>query len=110
MKNLVLDVPGMYGDHHVLVVREVLLGLGGVSQVTASAGRRKVAVGFDEKVTSAEAIQEALASAGYTQDGPLASAHFPKRHEDGSEWNLVVDRTTVTEIKDREMAGDFRRY
>jgi copper chaperone CopZ len=109
MKNIVLDVPGMYGDHHVLRVREVLLGLGGVSQVTASAGRRKVAVGFDEKVTSAEAIQEAVTSAGYAPE-PALAMHYPKRHEDGSEWYVVVDRTTVTERKDREMAGDFRRY
>ncbi len=109
MKNIVLDVPGMYGDHHVLRIRQILLGLGGVTQVTASAGRRKVGIGFDEKTTSAEAIQEALASAGYPPESALAM-HFPKRHEDGSEWYVVVDRTTVTERKDREMAGDFRRY
>ena len=35
---------------------------------------------------------------------------FPKRHEDGSAWYLVLDRKTTTERKDREMAGDFRRY
>jgi copper chaperone CopZ len=109
MKNVVLDVPAMYGDHHVLGVRQVLLGMDGVKEVTASGARRKVAVQFDETATSAEAIQEKLASAGYSPEA-AAATHFPKRHEDGSAWYMVLDRTTVTERKDREMAGDFRRY
>jgi copper chaperone CopZ len=109
MKNIVLDVPGMYGDHVVLGVRQALLGVAGITEVNASAARRKVAVGFDETVTSAEAIQEILASAGYSPE-PSAATQFPKRHEDGSSWYMVLERTTVTERKDREMAGDFRRY
>ena len=68
MKNMTLDVPGMYGDHHVLRVRQALLAMTGVSEVTASAARRKVAVRFDETATSAEAIREALASAGYAPE------------------------------------------
>jgi copper chaperone CopZ len=110
MKNMTLDVPGMYGDHHVLLVRQVLLALEGVGEVTASAARRKVAVRFDETVSSAEAIQEALASVGYAPEQSPAMTRFPKRHEDGSEWYVVLERTTTTERKDREMAGDFRRY
>jgi copper chaperone CopZ len=109
MKNIVLDVPRMYGDHHVLPVRQALLGVAGVDKVTASAARRKVAVQYDETATSAEAIRQALDAAGYTPEEAPAN-QFPKRHEDGSEWYLVIDRTTVTERKDREMAGDFRRY
>jgi copper chaperone CopZ len=110
MKNIVLDVPAMYGDHVVLRLRQALLGVAGVSAVTASAAKRKVAVQFDETATSAEAIQETLASAGYAPDGQSAPPQFPKRHEDGAPWYMVLERTTVTERKDREMAGDFRRY
>ena len=110
MKNIILAVPAMYGDHHVLRIRQILAEVNGVGEVTASGARRKVAVQFDEAATSAEAIQETLASAGYAPDGHSAPTQFPKRHEDGSPWYVVLERTTVTERKDREMAGDFRRY
>ena len=109
MKQVVIDVPGMYGDHHVLQVRQVLLGTKGVSAVTASAARRKVAVRFEEADTSPGAIAEALFSAGYPPQAPALS-EFPERHKDGSGWYVVPDRVTTTERKDREMAGDFRRY
>jgi copper chaperone CopZ len=110
MKHAVIPVPAMYADHHVLRLREALLGLKGVSEVTASAARRTVAVGYDEKATSEESVREAIAAAGYGPDQSPAMNQFPKRHEDGSAWYQVLDRKTVTEIKDREMAGDFRRY
>lgn len=110
MARIVIEVPGMYGDHHVLRVREALLSTSGVQEVTASAARRQVAVGFDESATSGEAIQDALAAAGYPAEGSPAVPVFPKRHEDGSGWYLLPDRGTTTERKDREMAGDFRRY
>ena len=35
---------------------------------------------------------------------------FPKRHEDGSAWCTVLGRKTTIKRKDREMAGDLRRY
>ncbi len=110
MKRIVIDVPGMYGDHHVTRVRELLLGADGVTEVTASAARRTVAVEFEEASTSAQAIEDLLASSGYPSEAPPASQAFPKRHEDGSGWYLLPERTTTTERKDREMAGDFRRY
>jgi copper chaperone CopZ len=109
MNALVVDVPAMYADHHVLLVRQVLLGVKGVEEVVASAARRRVAVRFDEKVTSAEAIHAALNEAGYAAEA-VSAVEFPKRHEDGSAWFTVLGRKTTTEQKDREMAGDFRRY
>ena len=110
MKNIVIDVPAMYADHHVLRVREALLGIQGVGEVVASSARRTVAVSFDEKATSLEAIRDALSSAGYPPEQMPEMIEFPKRHEDGSAWYTVLDRITITERKDREMAGDFRRY
>lgn len=110
MKDTVIDVPAMYADHHVLRVREALLGIQGVGEVVASSARRRVAVSFDEKATSLEAIRDALSSAGYPPEQMPEMIEFPKRHEDGSAWYTVLDRITITERKDREMAGDFRRY
>jgi len=110
MNSTIIDVPAMYADHHVLKVRQALLDIEGVGEVVASAARRKVAVSFDEKAASPEALRAALATAGYPPDQLPEMIEFPKRHEDGSAWYTVLNRITVTEIKDREMAGDFRRY
>jgi len=110
MQQTVVNVPAMWADHHVLIVRKALLDLKGVNEVQASSARRSVLVKFDEKATSLEAVQQALAAAGYSQDEAPSIGDFPKRHEDGSAWHTVLDRRTTTEQKDREMAGDFRRY
>ena len=110
MKRVVIQVPGMYGDHHVLRVREALSKIEGVGTVSATAARRQVAVQFDEAATSPEIIQNVLITAGYPPEAGPAAREAPKRHEDGSGWYLLPDRTTTTERKDREMAGDFRRY
>jgi copper chaperone CopZ len=109
MRRIVVDVPEMYGDHHVTRVREALLGAKGVSEVIASSARRKVAVVFDEAVTTPEALRDALVTAGYLFETP-APIEVTPRHKDGSSWYVIADRVTKTEIKDREMAGDFRRY
>jgi copper chaperone CopZ len=110
MKQTIINVPGMWADHHVLRLREALLDVKGVSEVIASAARRTVAVRFDEAATSDDKIREALTLAGYPPEEAPAMIELPDRHEDGSAWYVVLDRTTVTERKDREMAGDFRRY
>ena len=110
MQQKVINVPAMWADHHVLVVRKALLDLKGVKEVQASSARRSVLVKFDEKASSAEEIEKALTAAGYSPGEALPMSEFPKRHEDGSAWYVVLDHKTATEVKDREMAGDFRRY
>ena len=110
MKRIVLAVPGMYGDHHVLRVRQVLLGVNGVDEVVASAARRSATVAYDERLASPDAIREALIAAGYLLEPVPETGEPRKRHEDGSGWYQIHDRCTTTEFKDREMAGDFRRY
>ena len=110
MKEMVVKVPGMWADHHVLRLRESLLGVKGVSEVIASSARRTAAIRFDETAVSDKVVLEAVVAAGYGPDQMPAMSEYPKRHEDGSAWYLVLDRKTTTERKDREMAGDFRRY
>ena len=58
MKDVLIDLPAMYGDHHVTRVRAALLDLDGVSDVQASAARRKILVHYDEGNTSLETIEE----------------------------------------------------
>jgi copper chaperone CopZ len=110
MKEMVIKVPGMWADHHVLQLRDSLLSVKGVSEVIASSARRTALVRYDEAAASDKAILDAVISAGYGPDQTPVMSDFPKRHEDGSEWYAVLDRKTITERKDREMAGDFRRY
>lgn len=65
MAKLVLSLPKMYGDHHVIRVRATLAALEGISEVRASAALRQVSVTFDAAKLSAEAITVALTAAGY---------------------------------------------
>jgi copper chaperone CopZ len=110
MKKTMISVPTMYADHHVLRIREALLALPGVSGVEASAAARSVTLEYDEGTTSEKALRDAASAAGYPPDEAPALGAFAERHKDGSAWYAVIQRTTTTERRDREMAGDFRRY
>jgi len=47
MENALFTVPSMYADHHVIAVREVLLAMPGVEDVSASAAWQQVQVVYD---------------------------------------------------------------
>ena len=66
MKRLVIDVPMMYADHHVVEVRRILLEDSGVGTVNASSAFHVVEVSFDPEKTSEEALRSKLDDAGYT--------------------------------------------
>lgn len=65
MKTLSLDLPAMYGDHHVMDVRRLLLEVDGVKEVYASSGFQVVEVAYDGRKTTAEEIKAPLEEAGY---------------------------------------------
>jgi len=67
MQKLQLEVPAMYGDHHVLAVRNIVLGMNGVEEVLASAAWRTIEVMYDPEKISPEQIERRLAEEGYTQ-------------------------------------------
>jgi copper chaperone CopZ len=68
MEVLSLELPAMYGDHHVTEVRRLLFELDGVADVYASSGFRAVEVTFDPAKVSAEDIRAKLDQAGYIGD------------------------------------------
>ncbi|MCS7285643.1 MAG: heavy-metal-associated domain-containing protein [Anaerolineae bacterium] len=110
MEKVVIDLPSMYGDHHVKRVREVLLGLEGVQDVYASSMLRKVVVSYDSSKLSPSVLESKLKEAGY-EPGKEPEIPRPPRHtEDQSPWFKVIKRVTQTDRRDIEMAGDFRRY
>jgi len=86
MTVLTLDLPAMYGDHHVVEVRRILLDLDGVRDVYASSGFRVVEIDYNaKKITKAE-ITEILDEAGYLGELPLPQeTDVPANESDGVE-------------------------
>ncbi len=71
MASLSLELPSMYGDHHVIEVRRILLEFDGVKDVYASSGFQVVEVEYDGRKTSQEDLTSALEKAGYSSDFAL---------------------------------------
>ena len=72
MNTLSLDLPSMYGDHHVIEVRYLLMELDGVDNVYASSGFQIVEIEYDEAKLDAEAIKVVLDEAGYLGELPIS--------------------------------------
>lgn len=71
MDKVAIDVPAMYGDHHVVEVRQILLQLPGVEDVYASSAFHVVEVSYDPAAVSPEDIKARLNGAGYLGDMPM---------------------------------------
>lgn len=111
MEKVVLDVPLMWADHHVLKVRDALVSLSGVKDVYASSAWKQVMVVFDPEKTSKEAIEKALAEAGY----PVGEGETPilaQRDKNARDprWDVLGFRMSKTYRADLEMSGDFRKW
>lgn len=63
-----IEVPALYGDHHVVEVRRLLLALEGVADVYASSAFRMVEVIYDPGRLAPDAIVTALGDAGYLHE------------------------------------------
>lgn len=72
MKTFQIDLPAMYGDHHVVEVRRLILELPGVEDVYASSSFRFVEVQYDETKLEPQAIKAVLEEAGYLGELPVA--------------------------------------
>lgn len=70
METLSFELPTMYGDHHVVEVRRLLLELPGVEDVYASSGFHTVEVTFDPSKLAPDLILTQLQEAGYLGELP----------------------------------------
>ncbi len=61
----------MYGDHHVVEVRRILLELPGVEDVYASSSFKFIEVEYDETKTNPEKIEARLEEEGYLGELPV---------------------------------------
>lgn len=68
MNTATFEIPTMYGDHHVLEVRNILLALPGVKDVYASSAFGIVQVSYDPSLTNDLQIQIKLDEAGYLRE------------------------------------------
>jgi copper chaperone CopZ len=110
MEQMTLSIPGMWADHHVLAVREVLGAIPGLSEIEASAAQKAVRLSYDPALVGPERITQALRDAGYD---PAEESEFPAalpNKEPGSPWFIQGLRVTQTNRLDLEMSGDFRKY
>jgi copper chaperone CopZ len=62
---IILEVPSMYGDHHVTAVRRLLLALPGIKIVYASSSFRVIEAQYDAAILTPQQIEAALDEAGY---------------------------------------------
>ena len=106
MEKVIIDVPSMYADHHVLVVRNLLTQMDGVKDVYASSAFKQVLVQYDPAAVALDSIRSALDVAGYTRqmDVPVQD----KLPEDA--WKTSGFRMSQTYQADLAMSGEFRKY
>lgn len=71
MKKFSVNVPAMFGDHHVIAVRALLLKLPGVQNVYASSSFHLAEVEYDPTQITPTEIESSLAEAGYLEELPL---------------------------------------
>lgn len=71
MEKLTIDLPAMYGDHHVVEVRRILLELPGVEDVYASSSFRAAEISFDPAKIETETITRKLDESGYLGELPI---------------------------------------
>lgn len=109
VKTVTLHIPQMYGDHHVVAVRQALSELSGVDEVWASAALQQAMVTYHPELISAEDIMARLEQAGYTTGNGRRPQEAPRRKKDPA-WHRLGLRMTQTNRADIEMSGEFRRY
>jgi copper chaperone CopZ len=110
MEKVTLNIPTLWADHHVLAVRQALGQVKGVAEVTASALYRDVLIQYDPAAVTPEVLADALAQAGYPVAAAQSLPTHPLRIDDSSDWFQFQERITVTDNRDLEMSGDFRKY
>ncbi len=102
MKTLSLELPVMYGDHHVKEVRRILLDIEGVKEVYASSSFQIVEVKYDAKKTTSEDLTAALEKDGYIGDlGILVEPSIPANLREGDKHF----RTTSFSEQTRNIVG-----
>jgi copper chaperone CopZ len=84
VKTITYEMPNLFGDHHVIEVRRLLLEIPGVVDVYASSAFRKVEVTYDPEKTNDLEIAVKLDQVGYL-----------------GEWSVPMEAGASTYLQDR---------
>ncbi len=107
MEELVVAVPGMWADHHVIAVRDILGQVDGIGAVSASALDLRVHLTYDPALTTPESIADRLLESGY----PIGQTDEPASPPASKPaWATAGVRVTTTDPDDLSMSGDHRKY
>jgi hypothetical protein len=90
-KTITFDTPALYGDHHVLEIRRLLLEHRGVEEVYASSAFRIVEVTFEDAKVSETELTQILGEAGYL-----------------GEWMLPQEQSTPAYLQGDRVPAYFR--
>ena len=90
-KTITLETPAMYGDHHVLAIRQTLLEMPGVEEVYASSGFRAVEVTYNPDQIKGDAITNKLEEFGYL-----------------GEWSIPIEADSATYLESDRSQSFFR--
>jgi len=103
METFTLELPAMYGDHHVTEVKRLLLTLPGVAEVYASSGFRLVEVKYDPAHIATDQITACLDQAGYLGDLmiPVEIGVEGTRQGNGNGNKILFRHTSTTEEASR---------
>jgi copper chaperone CopZ len=71
VEKLTIDLPAMYGDHHVVEVRRILLELPGIEDVYASSSFRAAEISYDPAKIESKTITDKLSESGYIGELPI---------------------------------------
>lgn len=85
MSQITLQLPNMFGDHHVLEVRRLLFKIPGIEDIYASSSFRVVEVTYDENQLDAQQIEDVLDRAGYLGELPSPAETGKAATEEGSQ-------------------------
>ena len=98
MNRILLNIPRLYGDHHVAPIQQALANRPGIVDVLASPAHRQIRVDFAPEEVSHEQILAWLTAAGYPPLEPLppvpALAHPPVSKDFA--WDHTAVRMTQT--------------
>lgn len=101
MKTKTFEAPALYGDHHVVEVRRILLGMEGVVDVYASSAFQTIEVTFDPQKIKAEEIEARLRETGYLDDLPIPAEPggvVRKAEDDGIYRHTAVYETMKSTV------------
>jgi copper chaperone CopZ len=98
MEKVSFPVSSLFGDHHVLEVRRILLARSGVAEVYASSCFHVIEVSFDPAQISQADIAAVLEAAGYFADLPQpveATAQISQRQA------MILEQTQVVGFQEK---------